>query len=68
MSPRGRSALAWGAVSVLLVGVLAQGAVLLGLGIGASVAAVAAVAVAAGVVVAAVTYVTEPRFERKGRA
>lgn len=68
MSTRGRSALAWGAVSFLLIGVLAQGAALLGLGIEASVGAVAAVAVVAGVAVAAMTYVIEPRIERKGRA
>jgi len=65
---RVRSALAWGAASLLLVGVLAQGAVLLGLGIDASFGAVAAVAVASGVAVASVTYVIEPRLERKGRA
>ncbi|KAB1197305.1 MULTISPECIES: hypothetical protein [Haloferax] len=68
MNRRVRSALAWGAVSLLLVGVLAQSATLLGLGIEASVGAVAAVAVVSGIVVASVTYVIEPRLERKGRA
>ncbi|AOP12811.1 hypothetical protein [Haloferax volcanii] len=68
MARRVRSALAWGAASLLLVGVLAQGAVLLGLGIDASFGVVAAVAVASGVAVASVTYVIEPRLERKGRA
>ena len=38
----------WGTASLLLVGVLAQGAVLLGLGIDASFGGVAAVAVASG--------------------
>ncbi|WP_416838584.1 hypothetical protein [Haloferax sp. DFSO52] len=68
MNRRVRSALAWGAVSLLLVGVLAQSSALFGLGIEASFGAVAAVAVAAGIVVASVTYVIEPRLERKGRA
>ncbi|KAB1186741.1 MULTISPECIES: hypothetical protein [Haloferax] len=68
MNRRVRSALAWGAVSLLLVGVLAQGATLFGLGIEASFWAVAAVALTAGIVVTSVTYVTEPRLERKGRA
>ncbi|KAB1192488.1 hypothetical protein GJR96_03155 [Haloferax sp. MBLA0076] len=68
MNRRTRSALAWGAVSLLLVGVLAQTATLLGLGIEASFGAVAAVAIVSGIVVASVTYVIEPRLERKGRA
>lgn len=48
--------------------VMAILAVLLGLGIDASFGVVAAVAVASGVAVASVTYVIEPRLERKGRA
>ena len=68
MSRRVRSALAWGAVSFLLVGVFAQSATLLGLGIEASFWAVAAVALLSGIVVGSVTYVIEPRLERKGRA
>ncbi|ELZ75183.1 hypothetical protein KU306_06880 [Haloferax larsenii] len=68
MSRRRRSAIVWGLVSVLLVGVIAQTSILLGLGLDLSFETVAAVALVSGVVVASVTYVIEPRLERKGRA
>ncbi|WP_396610723.1 hypothetical protein ACH9L7_10850 [Haloferax sp. S1W] len=68
MSRHRRSAIVWGLVSVLLVGVIAQTSVLLGLGLDLPFGTVAAVALVSGVVVASVAYVIEPRLERKGRA
>ena len=68
MSRRRRSAIVWGLVSVLLVGVIAQTSILLGLGLDLSFETVAAVALVSGVAVASMTYVIEPRLERKGRA
>ncbi|ELZ87583.1 hypothetical protein C453_04494 [Haloferax elongans ATCC BAA-1513] len=68
MSRRRRSAIVWGLVSVLLVGVIVQTSILLGLGLDLSFETVATVALVSGVVVASMTYVIEPRLERKGRA
>ncbi|WP_410765706.1 hypothetical protein [Haloferax sp. DFSO60] len=68
MSPTVKSALLWGVVGMFLVGVLAQGAVLSGVGPRLSLVAGVALALVVGVVVAGVTYVIEPRIESKGRA
>lgn len=66
MTYRVRSALTRGVTNLLLVGILAQGAVPLGLDIGTSFGVVTAVAVAPGIAVVFVTHVIESRLERKG--
>ncbi|MFC7204628.1 hypothetical protein ACFQJC_13995 [Haloferax namakaokahaiae] len=68
MNPTTKSALLWGVVGMLTTGVLAQGAVLFGVGPRLSVVAGVAMALVVGLVVAVVTYVIEPRIESKGRA
>ena len=68
MTPRGKSALLWGAVGVLGFLVLVQGAVLLSVPLPLGFAGVVVVALAVGAVVAVASYTTEHRLTGKGQA